>query len=133
MAQAEVGKMKQVILKLKNQPGELARVCNILRRDGINIESIFGGGLNEQGMVHLITSDSGTAERAFRKSGYEPKVNEIVTVKLEDKPGELWKVAERLSKNKVNINWIYLLAREKGQTTVALDVDKPREAERILK
>lgn len=125
--------MEQIRIKLKNEPGELARVCDLLGKNGININSILGGGLNDEGFVNLITSDPRTTDKAFRKGGYEPSSKEILTVKLPDRPGELCKVTERLARARINVNWIYLLTREKGEATLALDVDKLEEAKKVLK
>lgn len=126
--------MKQMTVTLNNKPGELAKLCEVLGKKGINISSLFGGGFDsDKGLVHLITEDINTATRAFAQSGYEVATADVMTLKLPDRPGELGKLTRKLAHAHVNINSIYVLSRERGETTLVLDVDNREAAERALK
>ena len=125
--------MKQLTISLENKPGQLASVCEALGKNGVNISSILGGGFNGSGIVHLITSDPATAERALRLAGHQVAIEDVILTKVADKPGELAKVARKLAFNHVNVDAIYMLNREKGSADLILKVDDPKAAEKALK
>ena len=124
--------MKQVSLKIKNGKGELNRICETLGKKGINIITMIGGGADDKGFVHLITEDENSAVKAFELEGYSPEVRDILTVKIQDKPGELAKVTRKFAHYGVGVNWVYLITREKGEATIGFQVDNLEKAKKVL-
>ena len=124
--------MKQVTLKVKNKPGELNRICETLGNKGINITTMLGGGQENNGFIHLITEDSTTTAKAFEHNDYETTVKDILTIKINDKPGELAKITRKLAHYGINVNWIYLITREKGEVTLGFQVDDLKKAKAAL-
>ncbi|MBI1973652.1 ACT domain-containing protein [Candidatus Micrarchaeota archaeon] len=125
--------MKQLTIRLENKPGQLASVCEALGKNGVNITSILGGGFNGSGIVHLVTSDPMTAERALRQAGHRVVSDDVILTRVADKPGELAKVARKLAFNNVNVEAIYLLNRDRGSAELVLKVNDPKAAEKALK
>lgn len=125
--------MKQISISVPDRPGELAKVCDCLGRNGVNIVSIFSGGLKGSGIVHLITSDPRTAENALQRAGYGIDSADVILIKLSDKPGELAKITWKLAHARINVESILLLGRENGTATLALKVDKADEVQRALR
>ena len=124
--------MKQVTLKIKNEKGELNKICETLGRKGINIKTMLGGGVGKQGFVHLITEDEHSAMKAFELEGYSPEVSDVLTVKISDKPGELAKITRKFARFGVDINWVYLITREKGEVTLGFQVNDLKKARKVL-
>lgn len=124
--------MKQVSLKIKNEKGEINKICETLGKKGINIITMLGGGLENNSFVHLITEDANSAVKAFELEGYSPKVNDVLTVKIQDKPGELAKVTRKFARFGVNVNWVYLITREKGEVTIGFQVSNLNKARKVL-
>ena len=60
------------------------------------------------------------------------RVAEIVSIRLPDKPGELGKVTRRLADEEINIQYIYILGKDKGATDIALRVDDVENARIVL-
>jgi hypothetical protein len=125
--------MKQITVLLKNEPGALSTVCDAVEKVGVNIISLFGGGLNEEGLVHLITEDEKTTQKVLKNAGYDPIVSEILVARVPDKPGELAKVIRKLAHAKINIETIMLLTRERGEAVVAIKVNNIEKAKGAIK
>ncbi len=124
--------MKQVTLKIKNEKGELNRICETLGKKGINIITMLGGGVDNKGFVHLITEDERSAVKAFELEGYSPETSEVLTVKIQDKPGELAKITRKFAHYGVNVNWVYLITRERGEVTLGFQVDDLKKAKEVI-
>ena len=124
--------MKQITLRVKNKPGELNKICETLGKKAINITTMLGGGKGNEGFIHLVTKDGSTAVKAFELEGYKPEVNDLLTVKIRDNPGELAKITRKFARYGVNVNWIYMITREKGEVTLGFQVDDLKKAKDLL-
>ncbi len=125
--------MKEFIINLKNKPGELARVCDVLGKQGVNIISLYGEGEQESGRVIVITADEKTTEKALAQNGFEFTANEIMPLRIADRPGELAKHIYKLAYHQVNINRIYLVDKKNGWAELGMIVEDPKKAEEALK
>lgn len=124
--------MKQITIKTKNEPGSLSNICDALEKAGVNIVSLFGEGLNSEGLVHIITEDEETARKALDKSGHPSSTSDVLSVKVTDRPGELAKIIRKLAFAKVNIETISLLTRERGEATVVIKTNSVKKAKEAL-
>jgi hypothetical protein len=97
-------------LYVDDQPGELARLGEVLGGAGVNIEGMCavtsGGGEAE---VHVLVEDASPAFAALRAAGIEIATEqEVVVVPVEDRPGVLGDVSRILGDAGVNITLAYL-------------------------
>jgi hypothetical protein len=123
--------MEQITILVEDTPGALADICEEFGRNGVNIKSISAEGLGEAGIIHVVTEDINTAKRALKRRGYNFSVSEIIPIRLSDKPGELGKVTRKLADEGINIQYIYILGKDKGKTDIALrikDLEGAKEA-----
>jgi len=121
--------MKELIVNLPNDPSALARACDSLGRVGVNIKSLSA----ESDKIRIITEDETTAQKALSQEGFKPTISDIYLLKLDDRPGELAKVAYKLAHAKVNVESMYLITRDKGVAEIALIVDSVEKTEQALK
>ena len=124
--------MKQITVTLKDQPGSLANVCDLLGKNGVNIVTLYGGNGGQESFVHLVTEDDRTAEHVLQKAGFKTSSCDIITTKMLDRPGELAKATYRLAHAGVNIESIYLLTLDRGEVTLALCVNDEKKAQGAL-
>ena len=99
-----------ITLLVGDQPGELARVGEVLGRAGVNIEGLCavtsGGG---QAEVHVLVEDLEAALPALSRAGLAISAEqEVLVVALQDRPGALGAVSRRLGDAGVNISLAYL-------------------------
>lgn len=125
--------MREFKVSLSNRPGELANLAELLGNKGINIASVAGVSEGEKSsVVALITEDVGSTRDALRAERFQFEEEELLSVDLEDKPGELAAVARKLGDAKVNIESLYLLDKREGSVQLALEVDNKEKAEGVL-
>jgi hypothetical protein len=121
--------MKEFKIHVKHQPGELAKVTEVLASRAVNIKAISSEAIGDEASLRVVTNDVNTTKKALEESGTRYIQNDLLTLSLIDRPGELAKVAKKLGKAKINIESIYILGQKDGKTQVALVVDDLKKAE----
>jgi hypothetical protein len=122
---------KEFSVKLANRSGELARVTEILQKDGVNIRSVSTEPQAE--VVRLVVSDPEKTRKSLSQSKMQFSERNLLVAKLEDKPGELARVSRALAKEGINIDAAYMLDKDSKHVHVALAVSDENKARNILK
>ncbi|UCE92219.1 MAG: hypothetical protein JSV90_03545 [Methanobacteriota archaeon] len=125
--------MKEFDVFVNNKPGELAKVCEALGVNGVNIRAIASEREQGRPQIRIVTDDEATTRSALKRAGIKYDLRDVLVIKLPDKPGELGKMARRLSRVMVNVDSIYILSKENGMTEMALTVDNMKKAQTALK
>ena len=117
-------------LYLDDQPGELARVGDVLGKAGTNIAGLCavasGGG---QAEVHILVQDPTPAFEALQGAGIKIAAEqEVIVLDIEDRPGAVGEVARRLGDAKINLTTVYLATN----TRLVLAADNLAEAKAAL-
>jgi hypothetical protein len=117
-------------LYLDDQPGELARVGDVLGKAGANIAGLCalssGGGEAE---VHILVDDPTPAFEALHEAGIDVAAEqEVIVLTLEDRPGALGEVARKLGDANVNLTTAYLATN----TRLVLAADNLAKAKAAL-
>lgn len=97
-------------LYLDDQPGELARIGDVLGQAGANIAGLCavasGGG---QAEVHILVHNATAAFEALQRAGIRiASEQEVLVLEIEDRPGAFGELARRLGKARVNLTLVYL-------------------------
>lgn len=118
---------------LKNHPGSLAEVLEILAKEKINVEAVEAEAMGDFAAVHLFVSDPKRGTRFLREQGYDLVEAEAIEVDLPDNPGQLAKIARRLADADVNIVSLYGTTPAKdGTARLMLRVNKSEQARKLL-
>lgn len=125
--------VKEFDVYVQNKPGELARVCEMLGSHGVNIRAIASERNHEKPMIKIVTDDETTAKSAFLRSGVAYDLRDVISVHMQDRPGELGKTARKLAKAMINVDSVYILGKNGGSTEIAFTVDNLQKAESVLK
>lgn len=121
--------IKQLTVFLENQTGRLAEVAKILKDKNINLQGFSTTEARDYGILRLVVSDTELARQSLKDAGFTTHVADAICVKVEDKPGELYKVLDTLAKANINIDYIYVIAG----TRLVLSVKEIQKAEEILR
>ena len=99
-----------VTVYLDDQPGELARLGQVLGEAGVNIEGFCAiASAGGQAETHVLIEDAAVAFDALAAAGIEVVLEqEVAVVPVEDRPGELGQVSRKLGDAGVNITLAYL-------------------------
>jgi len=121
----------QLSLFLENKPGTLARVCSALHDAKINIFAVSTSDTTDHSVVRMVLSDPRKAMQNFEEHGTMVVENDVVLIEGDNQPGSHAKIATRLAKAKVNIEYCYCATASKARK--GLLVLKASDARRALK
>jgi hypothetical protein len=77
--------MRDLVIHVTHRPGEIARVANAMARKDVNIKSIAGMGMNNQGIIRVIPDDIEAARSALTDANIRFEESELVRALLENK------------------------------------------------
>lgn len=121
----------QLSIKLPNSPGALAKMSDMLRSAGVNIEALFCTRESEETGVHVVVDDPETAKMVLREIG-EVRVLEVLSFPMKNKPGAIANLARMCAGHGINIEHIYAASIGKD-AMVYLDVSDLEKAKKVLK
>ena len=98
----------QLSLFLENKPGTLAKVCEELARQKINILALTISDSIDHAIVRMVVSETRKALTIFEERGVLVVDSKVLMIENSNKPGSLAKIATRLAKAKINIEYAYL-------------------------
>ena len=123
----------QFSIFMVNKPGVLAQVLGEFARAKINIIAMTMMDSVEHGVMRVIFETPERAREVLSKLNMPYNETEVLCVDLDNKPGALAAVAEKLAKNHINISYAYCTAGARGgRTTGVLKVADVKKAMRIL-
>ena len=114
---AKAIKLKQLTFIVPNRVGLLSEVTTFLANGKINIEALCAYGRGEEGVFMIVTDNNAKAKKILTQMGAEVKAEEVIAVELANKPGQLQKVAKKVSDALVDINYVYV-SPSKGKMTI---------------
>ena len=98
-----------VTLVINDIPGALARVGETLGKAGINIEGYCSFPSAGKSFLHILVDEMKGVQEALGEVDVEVEhQREVFTVDVEDRPGELGKVARFMADSGVNIDMVYM-------------------------
>lgn len=97
----------QLALFLENRPGTLARVCEALSTEKINIYAISTSDTVDHSVVRMVVSDPRKALLLFEEHGTLVVEDDVLMIDSDNQPGSLARIANKLSAAKVNIEYAY--------------------------
>jgi hypothetical protein len=100
--------VKQLSLFIANKPGTLASICVELAKYKVNIYALTISDTTDHAVVRMVVSDTQKAMHLFERRGLLVIDNNVLMIENSNKPGSLAKIAERLAKAKINIEYAYL-------------------------
>ena len=103
---------KQFTLYLRNKPGELAQIAKKLGKSNINIEGLSVAAAPDVALVQLVASNATVARRVFKENKIPYTSQDVILIPLQNVPGSLARVLDRLAKEKLNINYVYATASQ---------------------
>jgi hypothetical protein len=127
--------VKQVSIFVENKEGKIAQVLGILSKENINISALSLADTTNFGILRLIVDDPKKAKNILQGQDIIVKVNEVLTVGINDKPGGLAYVLDVLAKANVAIEYMYAFTgHNKEYATVVFktnDIDKAYDCLKI--
>jgi hypothetical protein len=126
-------KVEQISIFLENKPGGLEEVTRILKDAGINIRTLSLADTSDFGVLRLIVNDVDRASQVLKEQGFRISRTIVVAVEVPDRPGGLHGILEVLSKNGINVEYLYAFVERSGEHAVIIfRFDAPDKAIEVL-
>jgi hypothetical protein len=113
-------KITQLSIFVENKPGRLAAPCRALAGAGINIRALSLADTQRYGILRMIVSDPGTAQKVLEQAGFMVKATEVVAVEVPDRPGGLAQILAALEDTSINIEYMYAFPFGRGENAVLI-------------
>ncbi len=126
-------KVEQISIFLENKPGGLEEVTRVLKDAQINIRTLSLADTTDFGILRLIVNDVEMANRVLKEHGFRFSRTTVVAVEVPDRPGGLHSILEVLSKNGINVEYLYAFVERSGENAVIIfRLDAPDKAIEVL-
>lgn len=125
-------KVAQLTLSLQSRPGVLAQLTGALAGAGVNIQGISAPEVAGKGKIRVVVDDIEKARAALKEAKLRAGEEEALAVTLENRPGTLARVAQKLAQGKVNIKCAYATTYGGGPATLILTVSNVDKALALL-
>ena len=85
------------------------------------------------GILRLIVNDVEKTNKVLKDSGFRVSKTPVVAVEVPDKPGGLHNIMEVVSKEGINVEYLYAFVEKSGQNAVIIfRFDNPEKAIEVL-
>ena len=123
---------RQFVVQLENHPGEFAHLAHAFAARGIDIRHVACVGAGSLACMFVTTSDDDAARHVLHGLGRMFIEGDPILVEVDDRPGGLAEVTEKLANAGVNITGILTVGRRPGVLEVTLCVDDEPAARAAL-
>jgi hypothetical protein len=113
-------RVEQISIFLENRAGRLAEITRVLGEAGINIRALSLADTSDFGILRLIVNDNDKAKAILKEHGFTVGKTNVVAVEVEDKPGGLNRILETLSKENINVEYMYAYVQHSGENAVII-------------
>jgi hypothetical protein len=124
--------VKQIDLTLKNEPGALSRVSDLLGDNKINIIAFYVTTNEDVGTIQFVANDPEKAINVLKTAGYTIEERNVIACEVPHHPGGLNAVLRLLKDSNINVDYIYPCIGTGDITVLIVAVGPVKEALKIL-
>jgi hypothetical protein len=126
-------KLKQISVQIENSQDRLYEFTRALGDEGINLRALTLVDTGNFGELRVLVSDTALARQILMKKDIPARVDDVVAVQMEDKPGQLADLLERLMAAGIKIKYGYALAgMDSGKAIMIFRFDDNDKAIEVL-
>lgn len=112
-------KVKQLNFMMPDRIGLLSQISSAISDAKVNITASCAYGMEGKAYFMMITDSNAKAKKALGALGVDVTENDVISVELLNKAGELQKVAKKIANAGVDINYMYGTAGS-GKTSLCV-------------
>jgi len=126
-------KLKQISVQIENSQDRLYEFTRALGDQGINLRALTLVDTGNFGELRVLVSDTALARQILMKKDIPARVDDVVAVQMEDKPGQLANLLEKLMAAGIKIKYGYALAgMDSGKAIMIFRFDDNDKAIEVL-
>jgi hypothetical protein len=129
-----VAVVKQFSVMVENKRGVLAEVCTKLAEKAVNIMGLMVPEQPGVAPLRLVVNSVDTAKKVFDGLGLKYREEEVISVRLSDRPGALGKLTRKLADHNIDVQYAYgTILKGAGEAIIVLAVSNATEAAKVVK
>lgn len=126
--------IKQLSIFIENKPGRLAEVTDIIGDSGIDVRALSIADSTDFGILRLIVDDPDKASCILTEKGMVVSLTDVIAIGIPDTPGAFAKEISKLSKNGVDLEYMYaFVSRKQNEAYAIIRAKDPDKATEVLK
>jgi len=129
---AKASKGKEIIVVSSNKVGTLAKVSGVIAGAGGNIKAILGRGEKTKAYVHIVVDRYIKSVNALKKADFKVTIEDVISVEMANKPGEMQKVAEKIADAGIDILYNYGSAGSGRTSFCVFKTDDDKKAIKMI-
>lgn len=123
----------ELTARLENKPGRLAKVCAALAKEKINLRALSVMDTDERSVLRMVVDQLEPTRKVLTSLGVESDVRDVLAVEMENRPGTLTRILERLAEEHINIEYVYVsAATAPGRSLGIFHTSNPKRAIQVL-
>jgi hypothetical protein len=122
----------EVTAHLENKPGRLAKICSALAHEKIDIRALSVMDSGERSVLRFVTDDLEPTKKVLNALGTEFRSADVLAVEMDNRPGALARILERLAEEHINIEYAYASTAAPGRTLGIFHTSNPKRASQVL-
>jgi hypothetical protein len=124
----------QLSVLVENKPGALAEICTKLAEKAVNISGMMAPEQPGLAPVRLVVNHLDTAKKVFDQLQLTYTEEQVLDVRVSDKPGALGKITRKLADSGVDIRFAYAtILKGAGHANIVLGVSDLEAASKVVK
>lgn len=116
---------------VKNKIGALNELCSTLSEANVNIRALSTADEVDWAIVGLIVDDLTRTREILKQQNYNFGESKVLTLMMENKPGQLARITKKLSEQNINIVYAAMTAVGQRSLLVLMTTDN-KKADEIL-
>ena len=104
---AKAKKVKQLSFVMPNKVGLLSEITDVVASAKVNITAICAYGMGKKAYFMLLTENNAKAKKALGSFKARVEEEDVVTVELPNKTGEIQKIAKKIADAGIDVIYIY--------------------------
>lgn len=125
--------MRTMVIIQPSHPGLLAEVTGLLASKQVDLGDLSGQVVGDTAVISIQAQNYRRAYRVLSQAGYHVFANETLLVRIEQSPGALAKLSQRLADAGVDVRGLHFVNKDAQAGIVALETADPGSARAILK
>jgi len=119
---------EQVIVTVDNRVGTLAEVTTVISSSGINLIAICAQAVDNKGFIMFVSENNKQAQKLLKAKKYNVREEEVVLITLDNKPGALRALSEKIASYKIDLTLLYGTVEKEGDISRLVIVSENNEA-----
>ena len=128
MAIVNAVKDYQIIITVDNKVGTLAEITSVVASSGINLTAICAYAADNKGLIMFVSDNNNLAKKLLKAKKYDIREEEVVLLSLDNKPGALQSVTEKIADLGIDLNLLYGSVDKAGKTSRVVLISEDNDA-----